>query len=278
MKMTILAECKNLSKGLLVLSMVFSGNLSADTKKAEVEKKEAAAEVEKPAIVMSKDGEQLDMPGIKVRIKERYIDVDAKVCLVEGFLELVACAKDTKEHESVVMLEAKAAHVHVALLLLNAQPGNPAMRKLIEGEEDRWVDIEPRGAEIDVFLVVNDADGKPVERPISDFIQKSDGDYPGDEKPDAKKEQFPTHTFLFVGSHVHKEKDMAPLYLADVDGNVISLSTFGDEMLSLPGLHAHANEGLAWEVDSTHLPELGSKVILRLRPKAPAPAPEPKKE
>jgi len=58
--------------------------------------------------------------------------------------------------------------------------------------------------------------------------------------------------------------------LANLSGNVISIATFGDELLCLPGVHSHANGLLAWEVDSTDLPAVGSSVILRLRPHARA--------
>lgn len=229
------------------------------------------AVAEKTGIELSKDREQLKLPGIKIRIKERYVDVDATVSLDAGMLELLACTKDTKEHESIIAVDAKAAHIHASLLLLNAIPGNPAMRK--EVEEGRWIDLPPRGSEVDVFLVVENEKGEQVERPISDFIEKGRDDYyetTGAEDPDPKEKiRFPTNTFLFAGSHVYKGGEGPPVYLSDESGNVISLATFGDELLCLPGVHGQDNQGLVWAVDSTHLPPVGSKVILRLRPKKP---------
>ena len=59
-------------------------------------------------------------------------------------------------------------------------------------------------------------------------------------------------------------------YICDESGNVISISTFGDELLCLPGIHGHANGMLMWEVDGDDLPQIGSKVTLRLRPKGGA--------
>ena len=256
---------------------------------AQTEESETSKEAEKPDVVMAENGEQLNLPGIKIRIKERYIDVDVIVCLTNGLLELVACAKDTKEHEAIISVQAKAAHIHAALLLLRAQPGSPATRKLIEGEngengengeDGRWVELPPSGSKVDVYLVVKDKDGKPVEHPISDFLVKNhdrfDVKLEGDEKTGV--ERFPTHTFLFAGSHVYKGEQGPPKYLADVDGNVISLSTFGDELLCLPGKHSQGNEALVWEVDSTHLPKLGTKIILRLRPQLPGAPPAEKKD
>lgn len=243
---------------------------------------EAEAKKEAERLVeLTQNREELVMPGMKILIKKGYVDVDAKVCLTEGLLELIACTKDSKEHESMIAIDAKAAHVHAALLLIGAEPGNPAMRKEVQTEDGpRWVDLPPRGQEIDVYLVFNNKDGQPEEHPISKFLIKGlDEAYDGVPTEPVKKEDrvFPTHTFLFTGSHVYKDGEKDPIYLADEAGNVISLSTFGDELLALPGVHAHANEALAWAVDSTHLPQLETKVILRLKPKKPAAAAEPKK-
>lgn len=238
------------------------------------------------APVAGKDGkpEALSLPGLKINLKENCVDVDAKLCLEAGMLELIACTPDSKEHESIVSLEAKAAHIHAALLLLGAQPGNPAMRRPVNEEQTRWVDLPPRGSEVEVSLVFQDAQGKTVEHPIQRFMVRA-RDYGDPEPGEGEEEHFPTSTFLFAGSHLYSDGDGPPKYLADESGNVISISTFGDELLCLPGLHSQENGALIWEVDGSKLPAAGSKVILRLKPKskvdagergktAPAPGPE----
>ena len=249
-----------------------------DQEKADKPDQEQNAE---ELVKMAKNREQLEMPGMKIMIKKGYIDVDARVCLTEGLLELIACTKDSKEHEALIAIDAKAAHVHAALLLIGAQPGNPAMRKQVETENGpRWVDIPPRGQDIDVYLVFDDEEGNPEEHPIRKFlIKQMEDDLDGVpvHRRNDKERAFPTDTFLFVGSHIWKDGKSDPVYLADESGNVISLSTFGDELLALPGVHEHANDALSWAVDSTFLPELNSKVTLRLKPKKPAAAEEAKK-
>ncbi len=262
------------------------GSLVAQTDDATSKKEAVDAtstqEAEKSEVVMSENRQELKLPGIKIQIKERYVDVDATVCLTEGLLELIACTKDTKEHESIIVIDAKAAHVHASLLLIGAQPGNPATRKKIEvegSEEGRWIDLMPRGQKVDVFLVVKDEDDKLVERPISDFLMKDDDGYDVSPEVENKEvERFPTNTFLFAGSHVYKGEQGPARYLADEDGNVISISTFGNELLCLPGINTHGNDGLVWGVDSTHLPAEGTKVILRLRPQFADAPPAEKKE
>jgi hypothetical protein len=214
---------------------------------------------------------EFKLPGLFVNQKERCVDLDATVCLKQGALELIACTKDTKEHESIFAVEAKPIHIHTALLLLGVQAGNPAMRKPLDENGTRWIDVAPRGGAVDVFLVFKDKDGKTVERPISDFIKRSDHGgqgMPADNRGDKDAERFPTHTFLFAGSILHGDGEGPSRYLCDTSGHVISIATFGDEVLCLPDVHSSDNGALMWSIDSTHLPALGSKIILRLRPQA----------
>ncbi len=213
--------------------------------------------------------EKLKLPGVTFNVKEQYIDVDSVICLDAGALELIACAKNTKEHEAILMVEAKPVHIHTALLLIGATPGNPAMRKQIgEGEEKRWMHLPPRGGPVKVSVVIAGEDGKEVVRPITDFIQRiaEDPIFPDKEIDKEEIEPFPTDTFLFTGSHLIDQGDGPRKYLAGDSGNVISISTFGDEMLGLPEVIGHGNDGLVWEINPTHLPAIGTKVKIRMQP------------
>src|SRR5262245_40020006 len=56
--------------------------------------------------------------------KRKAVVVDGQVCLREGLLEMFACPKGTKEHESVVSLNCQADEVHAGLLAAGAKPGS----------------------------------------------------------------------------------------------------------------------------------------------------------
>ena len=209
--------------------------------------------------------EKLKFPGVTINIQERCVDVEGSVCLHRGTLELVACTQGTKEHESIVALAAKPMHLHAALLLLGAKPGSPATRQQLGDQAERWFDVPPSGGPVDVFLVLKDNEGKVVEHPISDFIapsNKRSGPSASADKP----AKFPTHTFLFAGSVLDGDGPGPRRYLSDESGNVISLSTFGDEVLCLPAIHSQDAEALLWQVNPANLPAVGSNVTLRLRP------------
>jgi hypothetical protein len=264
----------------LILCLTAQPFLFAETPVTEPEHA-AEAPAEAPPKSLEEALERLQLPGIKINTEAWSVDVDATVSLRHGLLELIACTKDSKEHESVIAVNAKPSHIHTALLLIGATPGNPAMRKIIgEGEEARFIDLPPRGGLVDVYLVIDTEDGKK-EFPINQFIVKASDDFyqdPPKEDPDQKPEFYPTHTFMFTGSVlVEHGEDQPRQYVADYSGNVIALVTFGDELLSTPEIHDDANHALVWEVRSDKLPELDSPVILRLKPqRAPKPQDEGK--
>jgi hypothetical protein len=219
------------------------------------------------------------LPGLVVNLHERCVDLEGTICLDGGMLELIACTKESKEHESIVAIQARPMHIHTALLLLGAQPGSPAIRRPVSEGSIRWVDVPPRGDPVEVYLVFTNRHGKAVEHPISDFVARADqdpdaghGGPEGDKRKADRDSEFPK-TFLFAGSLLVGDGPGPRTYLADQSGSVISIATFGDELLCLPGVHAEANDTLMWQIDATHLPKVGSKVTLRLRPQR---RPDPK--
>jgi len=221
---------------------------------------------EKPAAKPAR--KNLSLPGLVINFQQQCVDIEATICLDEGMLELIACNKGSKEHESIVAIEARPMHIHTALLLLGANNGNPATNRPDDDQNGRWIRNPPRGDPVNVCLVFEAADGKKVEHPISRFVVRSDGRADGSENhadDPPEDDAFPS-TFLFAGSRLRDNGAGPRQYLADLSGNVISIATFGDELLCLPGVHASANDALMWRVDGRELPKVGSPVTLRLRP------------
>ncbi len=218
--------------------------------------------------------QNVKLPGLVVDLQKRCVDITGTICLDKGMLELIACTRDSKEHESIVAIQAKPMHIHMGLLLLGVKPGHPAMRRPINEQKTQWVDIPPKGDPVDVFLVFKDEAGGMKAHPISDFVARIE-DHPDEihAEGDEANNAFPK-TFLFAGSHVREDGEGSREYLSDLSGNVISISTFGDEVLCLPGMYGHVNASLTWQVDATKLPKVGAKVILRVCAHVPA-APTP---
>ena len=214
------------------------------------------------------------LPGILIDFEKRCVDLEATICLDKGFLELIACTKGSKEHESIVAVSARPMHIHTALLLLGANNGHPAMRKPVDKKKTRWVSVPPRGDSVDVFLVIKNRKGELVQRPVSDFVTRSENRPDkldvrakrGDRPMADKAHKFP-RTFLFAGSHLRDKGKGPRQYLADLSAHVITIATFGDELLCLPGIQSQKNGVLMWRVNPQHLPKVGTEITLRLRPK-----------
>jgi hypothetical protein len=219
------------------------------------------------------------LPGMVVDyLEKRCVDLEGTICLDKGLLELIACTKGSKEHESIVAVSARAMHIHMGLLLLGANNGHPAMRKPVDEEKTRWVNVPPRGDLIDVFLLTTNKDGKLIEKPISDFIVRASGRVdevdgavlvaPNQaEKRGGEEETRLPHTFIFAGSHLRDNGPGPRQYLADLSGDVISIASFGDELLCLPFHQTQENGALMWQIKPDTLPKVGTKITLRLRPR-----------
>ena len=265
--MTVRSRTRSLYAALLALVLTLFSSVSLGAEPALGENPGPA----KPGTTPIR--KNVKLPGLEINFQQRCVDLKGSICLAEGFLELIACTEGTKEHESIVAITARPMHIHTALLLLGANNGNPAMRRPVDEQENRWIHLPPRGDPVKVLLVFKNNEGEMVERPISDFIARAGerADAFAANRNDAAEDDadeninFP-NTFLFAGSFLHEDGPGPRKYLADQSGNVISIVTFGDEVLCLPRVHGHANDSLMWQVDPTHLPKIGTKVTLRLRP------------
>jgi len=113
---------------------------------AEAKDQPKDEKVDGAPIPLNKNGTVLlDKKGNRVLLKTH-------VALRQGALEMLCCLKQTKEHESILSLDAKAYVVHTALLALDAKPGKPV-----------HFDTEyhpPTGQKIDIFLNWTDENGK----------------------------------------------------------------------------------------------------------------------
>ncbi|HID23544.1 MAG TPA: hypothetical protein EYP14_14265 [Planctomycetaceae bacterium] len=69
----------------------------------------------------------------------------------EGLLEMLCCLKHTKEHESILAVDAKAYVVHAGLLALGARPGRPV--QFVPKYRP------PAGQRIDIFVRWKDQNG-----------------------------------------------------------------------------------------------------------------------
>lgn len=176
----------------------------------------------------------------------KQLIVDGKVVLREGMLEMFACPKQTKEHESIVAVNCKAQFVHAGLLALGAEPG-----KTVRFDP---MYVPASGPQVDVWVLWKDEKGNHKVL-AQEWIQQIKTE---------KQMEFP---FVFGGSGFFVDEATGEKhYLAD-GGDLICVSNFPSAMLDVPVPSTQSNSGLAFRAFTERIPPLGTPVRLVLAPK-----------
>lgn len=211
-----------------------------------------AQEKEAPA----KEPELPQLPGVKADRKNKIVEIEGKIILPlqADWLELLACAPKSREHESIISLDAKPSHVHGALMLIGLKPGSPLRA---ERDGDEWKFHPPTGPKIAVTIHY-ELEGKQYAVNANEWIL--------DQKT---RKPLPDNIWLFTGSKLY-EIDGKSVYIADIEGNILSLVNFGDEVLARfndkRGGQGGGGGNEAWAANSKAIPPIGTKIIMRLTP------------
>jgi hypothetical protein len=197
--------------------------------------------------------------GITIRLASRTVEIQAWTCRDSGAIIQVACAANTREHESLLVVAPQPSEIHAALHMAGFAEGSPG-RWVRQDDESRFV--PPTGAAVDISVRCEPGPGQFVEVPISSWVRHADD-----------ITTLLGNTWIFGGSHLAEtpawvggEAQLA----ADLTGSVIGLATFGDEVLGFPQGFADPAEGDpgAWSIRSPRVPPIGTPVTLLLRPAA----------
>ncbi len=199
--------------------------------------------------------------GVTVQPDGGVVEVEAFVCLDSGWLEQVACAPDTREHESLVVIEVRPSNLHAALLMAGLEAGAPGQWSYDDGTV---AVTPPTGDPMDV-LVRYQRDGRTVEEPVAAWMVGAVDDRP-----------FPDSPWIFAGSAIKANPGwMGPgeHYVADLSGSIIGLVTFGDEVIAYERVMADQEdvEAMQWRVNTGHVPPIGTPVTVILRARSPGP-------
>jgi hypothetical protein len=152
---------QRIASAVLVAVSVLIVSSRADDKKStdETAKDESPPVAEGAPVPLNKNGTVLlDMKGKRLLLKTRVV-------LQQGALEMLCCLKQTKEHESILSLDAKAYVVHAGLVSLGAKSGTP-VRFTPEYQA-------PTGQKIAIFLNWTDEKGKAHRVPAQSMVRRS---------------------------------------------------------------------------------------------------------
>jgi len=223
----------SLARLAAIIAIAFSASRSAgdDQPPAELE----------GLVKLSKTGD------VWLDTKRKAVVVDGQVCLREGQLEMFACTKGTKEHESIVSLNCRADEIHAGLLATGAKPGSP-------------VSFHPEykaatGQIIDVYVLWKDAAGEKRQVRAQEWIK------------DIKTQQAMSYDWVFAGSGFWKDPDTGKEHYKANDGDLVCVSNFTTATLDLPVASSQANNELMFEAFAQHVPPRGTKVRMVLIPR-----------
>lgn len=191
------------------------------------------------------------LQGVSIHRQQGYIEFEARVVFEEGdWVELLACSPNTLEYESLMVSRAEPSHVHFGLIMLGLKPGSPMQHELVG---DRYVTSNPWGPVVAISFLVRDDQGKWVVTPANEWIVDQE-----------TGKQMPSNRWLFVGSQFTQVNERE-VYLADLNGTLITLANFSDEVIvQAETTVTNRGGGPIYNADPKKLPKPGTTVKIRI--------------
>lgn len=185
-----------------------------------------------------------DKEEIWIDSQEKLVAVKGRICLTQGLLEMFACPKGMKEHESIVATNPWAMYIHQALLLAGINPGKPVQW------EPEYKPAEGPRMQIEVWYFNEQQElvkknSKEMVRLVSDGSPLK-------------------FDWVFGGSKFITDPDGRELYAAN-GGELICLSNFSSAMIDLPIPSTAEAGGLLFEANPEQIPPLNTPVLLVLK-------------
>lgn len=183
-------------------------------------------------------------PGVRIDWKHQIVEVDARVVLRQGPLELLACSPQTREHESIFVVTARPIHVFQAMGLIGLEAGRPVR---YDEPADRL--LPAQGEPLDIRIRWEEKLGRHTVSARKLLLT-----LPGGRPPESLH-------WVFAGSRRMGEGGFG----ADLDGTVICVVDFDTALISLRDLHSADNELLWLAANPDAIPPVGTLCTLLIR-------------
>lgn len=186
-------------------------------------------------------------PGVRIFWRARAVEVDAKIALRSGPLELFACSPQTREYESVLVVQARPMHIFQALGLLGLEPGHPPR---FDAKSNQSVPATG----VPLSLAVRFGTGDKARFVDPSELMRAPGDQP------LSKDAF---HWVFSGSRTYENGRFG----ADVDGTVACVVDFDTALITVDVLHSADNDKLWLEANTPEIPPIGTSCQLLIMSK-----------
>lgn len=203
---------------------------------------------------------------VRVDVERKVVEFDADISpvMIEDersplvYLEVLVCIPNTREHESILVSKARPSHVHAALLAIGATAGKPGGFTFESGQL-KTIDATGPGVSVECVYDGLGRAGEVRVDPLEWVVNAADGQAFGE------SDMGRSSGFVFAGSKFVNVNGQEH-YGGDLGGNVIGLTTFGDEVIGLsktisPEAAVQAPE---WVAKLKGMPGAGTPVRVRI--------------
>ena len=181
---------------------------------------------------------------VTIHLKEKRIEVPGEIVLQRGAIELMACARGGKVHESVLVLRCRPSDLNAALLYLGC--------KSTAGPSFLGDPTKPEGDRL-VVEVEWEADGKAARHRLEDLAYDL-----------VSQAAMPRITWVYTGSKfVRDPASGTEVYMADRERNLIT--TWHDPHALLDNPLPTGGDDTAYVANTDLLPARGTPVRLTIR-------------
>jgi len=184
--------------------------------------------------------------AIWIDLPRRRVVVGGEVVLDRGQIEFFACPRKTKEHESIVAVDASARLVHAGLLAIGLVPGKPVAFDPIYAAAT--------GPVVRITMRWTDEAGVTHSRDAREWIR------------DTRSGRSMEPDWVFAGSGFWKDPDTGEEFYHGDGGDLVCVSNFPTATLDLPIPSSQSNEALIFEVFQQRVPRQGTRVEMILEP------------
>ncbi len=186
--------------------------------------------------------------------KNKRIVLGGRICKRVGPMELFACFRRTKEHESIVSVQARAYAIHAVLVAMGIKPGRPVQF---------FPEFRPaEGPKMEVLVAWTDAKGKRHTVRAQEWLRN------------VRTKKAMEQDWVFGGSAFSRDPDGREVYLP-VFGDFICVSNFASAMFDIPINAPENNAALLFDALHERIPPAGTAVALILQAKRREPLEAP---
>ena len=192
--------------------------------------------------------------GLLINQSAGEVIVHGKVAIRQGFLEQLVCCKGTREHESLIVVNVAASHIHAALLAVGAHAGHPGIWSR-DTSTANDLKLEPPAGDLVSVRVEYVSNGVTHRHDLGEWIE------------DARHQDQFKSIFVFAGSHFEPDGRGGQRYTADVTGSIVGLVTFGDELVAYAKVIPDQADIATprWQANTARIPPEASDVVLILK-------------